>query len=79
MGFTQFYNRTFSEYLIIDKIKPNFKTKFAFLGCRNVNDQNLQIGLFGNASFFFEQQKFSYNQTGEAIGKVIYLAVQISV
>ena len=68
MGFIQHYNRTFSEYWIIDKIKPPKPTvQWAFMGCRNVKDENIKIGMFGNATFFFEQQHFAYNKTDSGI------------
>ena len=55
MGFSKHYNRTFSEYWIINHIKPPKGKKLAFFGCRGINDTNIKIGMFGESDFFFKQ------------------------
>ena len=55
-GFTQYYNRTFSEYWAIQHLKPPSNAKELFLGCRGVNATEIQIGMFGEADFIFTQK-----------------------
>lgn len=62
-GFTQYYNRTFSEYWAIRYLKPPANAKELYLGCRGVNETNIQIGMFGEADFIFTQKYLFFYQT----------------
>ena len=55
-GFTKYYNRTFSEYWAIRHLKPPAEAQELFLGCRGINNTDLQIGIFGESDFIFTQQ-----------------------